>query len=277
MKTAWENLLNLLPKRISAEIKEYAWENLQELRLRSGSEVELNYADKRVLLSVPVTKEDISYILNVASRYSPWQTETIAQGYITTRGGHRIGICGEAVVHGSVVQGIRNPDALCIRLARDVENIASVFRGLQKSILVLGPPCSGKTTLLRDIARTLAAEATVAVVDEREELFPEGFRRGKRMDVLRLCPKAAGIDMLLRTMGPDWICMDEITREADSRAILQAANCGVRLMASAHAFDLKDLKKRSIYRELLENDVFKNVVVLQKNKRFFWEMREVWE
>ena len=72
MKTAWENLLNLLPKRISAEIKEYAWENLQELRLRSGSEVELNYADKRVLLSVPVTKEDISYILNVASRYSPW-------------------------------------------------------------------------------------------------------------------------------------------------------------------------------------------------------------
>jgi len=276
MKTGWENLLTLLPKQTVRELETSVWENLKELRFRVGSGVELNYGDRQSYLTVPVSKEDIGFILNAASRFSPWQAETMAMGYLTTKGGHRIGICGEAIVHKDSVKGIRNPDALCIRLARDLENIGHRFRSLRHSTLILGPPCSGKTTLLRDIARVLAEEKTVAVVDERDELFPEGFRRGKRMDVLRLCPKAEGIDMVLRTMGPEWICVDEITREEDTQAVLRASNCGIHLLASAHAFDLADLQKRFIYRKILEAGVFDNIVVIQKDNRYMWERKEPW-
>jgi len=251
-------------------------EDLRELRLRLGQKPERITASGPSFSGPCVTCEDLAHIINGASRYSPWQAETMAMGYLTTKGGHRIGICGEAIVHKDSVKGIRNPDALCIRLARDLENIGHRFRSLRHSTLILGPPCSGKTTLLRDIARVLAEEKTVAVVDERDELFPEGFRRGKRMDVLRLCPKAEGIDMVLRTMGPEWICVDEITREEDTQAVLRASNCGIHLLASAHAFDLADLQKRFIYRKILEAGVFDNIVVIQKDNRYMWERKEPW-
>ena len=276
MKHAWETLQPILPKGLLKELDETSMSGLQELRLREGAAPELNYGNRQKYLNRKSTREDLAFLINAASRYSPWQAETMAKGYLTASGGHRIGICGEAICHGGKMQGIRNPDSVCIRIARDICGIGTFFAGIKKSILLLGQPGSGKTTLLRDIARTIAETDTVAVVDEREELFPQNFRRGKRMDVLRQCPKQIGIDMLLRTMGPQWIAVDEITKETDCEALIKASNCGVKLLATAHASDSSDLGKREIYRKLMETNIFENIVILRMDKSYIWERKESW-
>ena len=206
--------------------------------------------------------------INAASRYSPWAAATTAQGYLTAPGGHRIGLCGEVVCKDGIVTGIREISSLCIRVARDFPGIAKRAADATGSILILGAPGWGKTTLLRDLIRQIGEKQCVSVVDERGELFPEGLERGKKTDVLTGCPKSPGIDMVLRTMGPDCIAVDEITAEADARALLRAANCGVRLLATAHGTSAADLRRRSVYRPLAESGVFQTLLILRQDKSF---------
>ena len=91
------------------------------------------------------------------------------------------------------------------------------------------------------------------------------------MDVLTGCPKSAGIDMTLRTMGPSYIALDEITAEGDCQALVQAANCGVRLVATAHAASVRDFRSRNVYRVLVENRIFDGLVLLHRAKSYHVE------
>ena len=172
------------------------------------------------------------------------------------------------VCKDGVVTGIREISSLCIRVARDFPGIAKRAADAPGSILILGAPGWGKTTLLRDLIRQIGEKQCVSVVDERGELFPEGLERGKKTDVLTGCPKSPGIDMVLRTMGPDCVAVDEITAEADARALLRAANCGVRLLATAHGMSAADLRRRSVYRPLAESGVFQTLLILRQDKSF---------
>lgn len=268
MMCAWKELLGVLPIWMRQEVDELGREELQELRLRLNAPPELVNAAKVICLNRAVTREDLNYCINAACRYSPWSAATSAQGYITAPGGHRIGICGEGVCKEGMVTGIRDVTSLCIRVARDFPGIGKVILDMKGSVLLLGAPGWGKTTLLRDMARQLSEELAVSVVDERRELFPDGFERGKRMDVLTGCPKPQGIDMVLRTMGPDWIALDEITAKEDCRALIQAANCGVRLLATAHAGSSRDYRSRAVYRQLTEQRIFETLVILRPDKTF---------
>lgn len=268
MMCAWKDLLAILPIWMRQEVDELGREELQELRLRLNAPPELVNAGDVMCLDRAVTREDLNYCINAASRYSPWAAATTAQGYITAPGGHRIGICGDGVCKEGIVTGIRDVTSLCIRVARDFPGIGKVVLDMKGSVLLLGAPGWGKTTLLRDMARQLSEENAVSVVDERRELFPEGFERGKRMDVLTGCPKPQGIDMVLRTMGPGWIALDEITAEEDCRALIQAANCGVRLLATAHAGSSRDYRSRAVYRQLTEQRIFETLVILRPDKTF---------
>ena len=266
MTCAWQELLAILPPRISAETDRRAKDRAQEIRLRLGGEPEIVCGKESIWLDGTVHKDDLNFCINTSSRYSPWSAQTTAMGYITVSGGHRIGICGEAVVKNGCMTGFRRVSSVCIRVARDFPGIADALNGRRGSTLIIGAPGSGKTTLLRDLVRQTARRETVCVVDERGEVFPDGFARGKRMDILRDCPKYQGIDMLLRTMGPDWIAVDEITAREDCDALLRAGWCGVGLFATAHAGSLEDLGTRPLYRPILDAGLFSRVIILSRDK-----------
>lgn len=277
MNCAWKELLAILPVWCRSDVDELGRDTLQELRLRLGLPPELVRSNGNLKLKRAVTSDDLSYIVNTASRYSPWAATTSAQGYITAPGGHRIGLCGQAVVQGQQMTGLRQINSLCIRIARDFPGIAQKLQYSSGSVLILGKPGSGKTTLLRDLIRQRSdtGKGSIAVVDERGELFPNGFSTGYRTDILTGCTKAQGIDILLRTMSPNTVAVDEITSERDCEALLKAGWCGVDLLATAHASCKADLYARPVYRPLVGSHLFDTLVILQPDKSFKAERMEL--
>lgn len=258
----WESFLSLLPNPLRQEVDRVGNRSLQELRLRLGEYPELVTAADSICLNRRIQQQDLLAVINSASRFSPWAAGSMKLGYLTAEGGHRIGICGEAAENGV----IRRVHSVCIRVARDVAGIA---KGLPEtgSVLILGAPGWGKTTLLRDLIRQRANTVTVGVTDERGELFPTGFFRGRRTDVITGVSKKEGIIRLLRTMGPGCLAVDEITEEADCHALYQAAGCGVTLLATAHAASVEDFRSRPVYRPLAEKRIFDYCVILDRQKR----------
>lgn len=276
MTCAWKELLAILPLWMREKVTVQEEKSLQEIRLRINSPPQLMFYGENRWMERKVTREDLNYVVNAASRYSPWAASSGASGYITARGGHRIGLCGDVVKCKGEVAGIGTVTSLCIRVARDFPGIAAKLDSISGSILILGAPGWGKTTLLRDLIRRVSRKETVCVVDERGELFPAGLEAGKCLDVLSGCDKQQGIPMLLRTMGPISIAVDEITEPEDVQALLQAAYCGVRLLATAHGTSLSDYRNRVVYKPLLENHVFNALVVLKRDNTYTVERMAKW-
>ena len=282
MRCAWQAYLNLLPHRMRGQVDMLGKETLQELRLRCGYPPEMVLGNKNSILTGAVTKEDLRFVINAVSAYSPWTATTVKQGYITAQGGHRVGVCGQCTLSGGRIHGISSANSLCLRVARDFPGIAHPGETIPGSILIIGPPGSGKTTLLRDLIRQKSDNdlGSVSVVDEREELFPmfDGqacFSTGKRTDVISGCGKQQGIEAVLRSMNPRWIAVDEITAAGDCEALLHAGWCGVNLLATAHAASVQDLKTRPVYRPLLEYKLFTTVFLLHRDKSWTIERMEL--
>ncbi len=277
MTCAWNDFLSILPPRLRPEVDRLGKNTGQNLRLRLHAPPELCCGKKTFWLNEQITRDDLNFCINTASRYSPWAATTITKGYLTAKGGHRIGICGEAVMKNGEMTGIREVTSLCIRIARDFPGIAKELSHLEGSVLILGAPGWGKTTLLRDLIRQKGNQgASISVLDEREELFPEGLSIGNRVEVMRGCPKPQGVDMLLRTMEPEIIAMDEITAKEDCLALQKAAWCGVSLYATAHASSLEDFLHREIYAPLLKQNLFEHIVILRKEKTWRLERSKGW-
>ncbi len=276
MKCAWKELMSVLPPELRRETDRLGPENLQEIRCRLGKKVELVTAQGSQFLPQKAEEGTLRFILNAASQYSPWAQQTLAEGYLTAPGGHRVGTCGDCVIREGVMTGIRSLRSLCIRVAKDFPDISAGLWPARGSILIIGPPGSGKTTLLRDLICHIGQSEPVSVVDERGELFPlgAGFERADRLDILTGCSKPHGIFTALKTMGPRWIAVDEITAGADLEAILEAGSCGVRVAATAHAAGKQDLDQRSLYRPLLDRGIFETLVVLGRDKS--WRKERLW-
>lgn len=262
-----KELMSVLPVRWRSCIREEHWQALQEIRLRMGEPVLLICAGGRFPLNITVTEEDLRFCINAASRYSPWNAATVKEGYLTAPGGHRIGLCGECAG-----QGLRSLTSLCIRVSRDFPGIGDRFP-LRESTLILGPPGSGKTTLLRDQIRRISRmdRDAISVVDERCEIFPLSngrscFDPGPNTDILSGRPKGEGIDCVLRSMGPGWIAVDEITAESDCAALIRAGWCGVKLLATAHASSVSDLHSRAVYKPLIDTGLFHSIIVMHPDK-----------
>lgn len=277
MNCAWKELLAVLPTRIRKDVDDLGKDSLRELRLRVGEKPLLITGKGTKFLTQVTTEEDVTFCINAASGYSPWAATTVAKGYLTAPGGHRIGLCGDAVVKNGQLETIRRVRSLCIRVARDFPGIGARLP-IEKSLLVIGPPGWGKTTLLRDLIRCRSEKRIqTGVVDERGELFPvAAFPTGPCMDILTGCSKAEGIHILLRTMGPQCIAVDEITQPEDCDALVQAVGCGTTLLATAHAATVQDLRRRPVYRRLLDVKLFDAVISMQTDKSWRMERMDEW-
>lgn len=273
MRCAWQMFVNLLPIWMREDVDKQGRETLQELRLRLHAPPKMIMQGRSVSLSRPVSIDDLNFCINVASRYSPWAAQTIGKGYITAPGGHRIGICGFAAQQSTTNSALHQVTSLCIRICRDFPGLAAPIADLNGSILIIGRPGCGKTTLLRDIIRQWSDKKNlcISVVDEREEIFPYAHKQlcyptGENTDILTGQKKQAGVEAVLRNMSPDVIAMDEITASEDCASLLHAGWCGVSLLATAHAGSREDLFHRPVYQPILDCHLFDHLIIMNQDK-----------
>lgn len=293
-----KDILPMLSKKVAQAIEGamiYGLEPLEEIRLRADKPlVLLNYyrewfigkdglPSSKPSGSFIVTQEDIRDCVELMSENSIYAyQEEIRNGYITIKGGHRVGLTGRAVLDGASVKNIKDISGLNIRLSNQIFGCSAKVMGhIIKNCtdiyntLIISPPQCGKTTILRDIARNLSngvAEAgfkgiKVAIVDERSELAAcvKGIPQndvGIRTDVLDGCPKNIGMKMMIRSMSPRVIITDEIGNEGDREAVHSVLNAGVRIITSAHGYNISELKSRREVLMLVEDKVFERYIVL---------------
>ncbi len=224
---------------------------------------------------------DIRASLELMSKHSIYAfEEEILKGYLTLPGGHRVGLSGRVVVEKGAVKTIRSITCLNLRVSRQILGAADgllKFIGLPEiyHTMIISPPACGKTTVLRDLIRQLSSGRagefigqTVGVVDERSELGGsyEGVPQndlGPRTDILDACPKAEGMIMLLRSMSPKIIAVDEIGGSHDVTAIEQVINSGVKIICTVHGKDLNEVRSTSPLDTLISKDIFKRFFVLE--------------
>lgn len=287
-------ICSILPPRLGdlvARLPPDVAEELEELRLRCGSEITMICGGREQPLSVTqpllCTRDLLEHLVNLASSYSTYAVEEcLRQGYLPLEGGHRLGLCGTAVVQNGRVATIKDISSVNLRVAGQRLGCATeLLEALGPdpgNILLIGPPGSGKTTLLRDLVRQLSdrRDQRVGVVDGRGEIAAvvrgeAQMQVGRRTDVLTGVPKDQGLELLVRTMNPQWVAVDEITAKSDVRAMVQAAYCGVHLLATAHAFDRTDWQQRVLYAKLRKRNIFVNLVFLDGKRR--WALERVGE
>ncbi len=271
MKTS-EQALKLLPEELGVEM--ISVREPEELRLRLGRKPTALYNGvEKQIGSKEVSESAIHKILERATGASLYShSGELLHGYINYHG-LRIGVCGAAIIQSGTVTGFRNISSLNIRIPREMRGICdTVLDRLRKSgedsTLIVSPPGGGKTTALRELIRCLSDDGhRISVVDERGELSAadsgiNGFDLGSHSDVLLNVPKGEGALMLLRSMNPEYIAMDEITSPADLEAIVKITGCGVKLLATAHGSCMDELEKRPLYAKLLAMNVFRYIVTV---------------
>ncbi|WP_144547636.1 stage III sporulation protein AA [Bacillus sp. X1(2014)] len=282
-----EKILNFLPKKIAdiiSKIPPNQKEELEEIRIRINRPIEITMKGKPRFLSYIIQPEDAIHLMNKISHFSIYTLEEeLKQGFITVSGGHRIGLAGKVILEGGKVKAIRDISSFNIRIAREKVGIAEplipyIFQGSWMHTMVIGPPQTGKTTLLRDIARIASSgfsvrgieSSKVGIVDERSEIagcvngIPQ-LTFGDRLDVLDACPKAEGMMMMIRSMSPDILVVDEIGRKEDSEAIQEAVHAGITLMMTTHGTSIEEVKNRPSLRYILEQKIFQRFIVLNRS------------
>lgn len=275
-----EDLIKIFPSPMIKFLEMYIKENkLQEIRVKIEKPLIINLANEEVVLNYKVTREDIKYILQRISNYSLYAyEEEIKQGFITIKGGHRVGLAGECVMDGGKIKTIRNISSLNIRICREIKGCSKkvmkyIYDGNKVyNTLIISPPKCGKTTILRDIARNISScKKKLAIIDERSEIASSylGVPQmdvGIRADVLDNCLKSEGMIMAIRSLSPEVIICDEIGTNKDIDALQIAFNSGVNIIVTLHGSSIDDFLKRNVFKELIENNIVQRVIVLGNSK-----------
>lgn len=292
-----ENLckeLNMILTQIPLSYKE----KIEEIRLRNNNPLTISCEGKDYFIREDgkismeknegfiVLEKHIHSTFQIFSNYSVYAyQEEIKNGYITIKGGHRVGIGGKIVYGPKGIETIKNISSLNIRVAREKKNISNHIipylldnnRGFYNTLIISSPQC-GKTTLLRDIIRNLSngygmkdkEGFKISIVDERSEIA--GMYKGAaqndigiRTDVLDGCLKSDGIMMAIRSMSPDIIAVDEIGGQKDVESIHEALRAGIKLIATVHGYSLEELQEKKSMGELFKEKVFERFIILDRS------------
>ena len=286
--------MNLMTKYFPKHIKEALENNIseeevniiKEIRIRINLPIIVKLAEKEKIIDYKVSTEDINYIFQKICENSIYAYQNqIANGFVTIKGGNRVGIVGTAVVQNGKVTNLNYVSGLNFRIAQEIigcsnKIMPNIIRGETiYNTLIIAMPGMGKTTLLRDIIRNLSNGFTddntkikgqnISVIDERGEIsatYRGGSQNdlGIRTDVLNDIPKAIGMKMAIRSMAPQIIAADEIGSVDDVNAIQYAICCGIKGIFTAHGNSVEDVKKNTELKSLIDNKIFEKFIIIKK-------------
>lgn len=281
-------LLNYLNTRVKNILQDSGFLNeVIEIRLRINSPVLIKTLKRELFLDekIIITKKDIDDILGNLTKNSIHAFENeINKGYITIEGGHRVGISGDCIYDKEELKGFKNITSLNIRIAKEfpgcsnksIKHLITPDKNIYNT-LIIGPPLSGKTTLIRDVARNLSdgfkapyfEGCDVTLIDERGEIsavyngIPQ-MNTGRRTDVLSYCRKSDGFFMSIRALSPKVIISDELGSVEDFEIVQYALKSGVKIVTTAHGFSLDDVKRNLYLRNILNDNFFERAIILNK-------------
>lgn len=282
-------------KEIIINLPDLYMKQLEEIRVRlekplmiHSNKLDYMITDRgtvtdRMEKAYKVSREDCEKTIQLLSNYSLYAIEEeLKSGYITLRGGHRVGIVGRGIIESGRIKALKNISGFNIRIARQVlgaaDNLIKYIVRRENDIyntMIISPPQCGKTTILRDLIRQLSngidskgiRGLKIGLVDERSEIagayhgIPQNDV-GYRTDVLDACPKSQGLIMLIRSMSPQVLATDEIGSRSDTEAIYEAINAGIRMVTTIHGDGIEDVLNRPFINDVVKNSVFERLIIL---------------